>query len=63
LYLDQCPEVCNDPEAALDLIHGEFLVRERDGEKPDPADYVRGFPDRAEALQAQLREMLAAGRI
>jgi hypothetical protein len=53
-YLDRYLEVRDDPEAALDLIHGEFLFRKRAGEKPDPADYVRRFPDRAEALQAQL---------
>jgi hypothetical protein len=35
-YLERCPALRANPEVALELVHGEFLLREELGEKPDP---------------------------
>jgi serine/threonine protein kinase len=53
-YLQRHPALVADPEAALDLIFNEFLLRERLGEAPDAAEYRRRFPEFAEPLQAQI---------
>jgi serine/threonine protein kinase/WD40 repeat protein len=53
-YLARFPQVAADPEAALELIYGELLVREELGERPAPEDYLARFPQRAEALRQQL---------
>src|SRR5262249_33452332 len=42
-----------DPEAILDLIYNEFLLREQLGEQPVIAEYARRFPVYAAALRAQ----------
>jgi eukaryotic-like serine/threonine-protein kinase len=42
----------NDDEL-LDLIYGEVVLREEDGESPELDEYLRRFPRHAEALHAQ----------
>jgi WD40 repeat protein/serine/threonine protein kinase len=49
-YLRRHPAVAASAEAALDLIYGEFLLRER----PDPYEYRRRFPEHADALRDQI---------
>jgi serine/threonine-protein kinase len=58
-YLRDFPRVRDDPDAALDLIHAEFLVRERLGEGPAREDFLRRFPEWADALAAQIDLHLA----
>jgi hypothetical protein len=53
-YLRRFPAVRASAEAALDLVYGEFLLRERLGEAPDPDDYRRRFPEHAELLRDQI---------
>jgi serine/threonine-protein kinase len=62
VYLEKCPELRASPEAALELVYGEFALRERLGERPDPDEYARRFPELAERLgeQLQLRRALDA---
>jgi serine/threonine protein kinase len=60
-YLAQAPDVAADPEAAIDLIYSEFLLREERGEAPEPEEYVRRFPHLAEALRRHLALHLAIG--
>lgn len=51
----------SDPEAALDLIYGEYFVRERLGESPDPEEFCRRFPAHAEVLREQVALHRAVG--
>jgi hypothetical protein len=53
-YLARHPALAADAEAAVDMIYGEFLLRERLGEKPDPEEFFRRFPDHAAVLRDQL---------
>ena len=53
-YLARHPAVAGDPPAALLLVYGEFLVREELGEAPALDDYLRRFPQYADALRLQL---------
>jgi serine/threonine-protein kinase len=53
-YLLRHPVLRTDPDAAVDLVYGEFLLREQLGERPDVTDYVNRFPDYAEVLKAQI---------
>jgi serine/threonine protein kinase/WD40 repeat protein len=50
-YLQEFAAVAADPEAALDVVYGEFLVREELGDGPTAAEYLTRFP----ALAGQLR--------
>src|SRR5271166_6203849 len=53
VLLQTLPTVSGHPEAVLDLIYQEFLLREERGEKPQPAEYLRRFPHLADQLQVQ----------
>jgi eukaryotic-like serine/threonine-protein kinase len=53
-YLRRHPALSASPEAALDLIYAEFLLREKLGERPTADEFVRRFPAHAEALAAQI---------
>src|SRR5262249_4725745 len=61
-YLRRFRAVAADPHAAVDLIFHEFLVREGLDDRPDPADYLRRFPNYAAVLgpQLELHRALAA---
>jgi WD40 repeat protein len=60
-YLQLYPRLAVDAEKALELIYGEFLLREALGETPDVEEYVRRFPTHATRLrqQVQLHRALA----
>ncbi|QEH36217.1 Serine/threonine-protein kinase PknB [Aquisphaera giovannonii] len=47
----------------LDLVYGEVLLREEDGEAPQLDEYLRRFPDHAQALrdQFEIHEAIRAG--
>jgi predicted Ser/Thr protein kinase len=62
-YLRRHPAVAASAEAAVDLVYGEFLLRERLGERPPVEEYRRRFPAYADTLQAQveLHRAMAAG--
>src|SRR5262249_941126 len=51
--LAQFPQLAADPEAAVDVIENEQLLRKRRGEAPDLQEYVRRFPHLAELLHAE----------
>jgi hypothetical protein len=53
-YLSRFPQVAADSEAALELVHGELLVREELGERPAATEYLERFPQWAEGLRQQL---------
>jgi WD40 repeat protein/tRNA A-37 threonylcarbamoyl transferase component Bud32 len=53
-YLERHPAVAADPDGAVDLIYNEFLLREARGERPDPGEYARRFPQYADLLRAQI---------
>jgi serine/threonine-protein kinase len=53
-YLQRYPPVRGDAEAAIDLVFNEFLVRDRLGERPDPTEYLRRFPEHADVLREQI---------
>jgi WD40 repeat protein len=44
-----------DPDARLDLIYAEVLLRESFAERPEPAEYVFRFPDLADQIQTQFQ--------
>jgi serine/threonine-protein kinase len=52
--LRRFPALRAEAEHAIDLIYGEFLLRERLGERPTAEEYLRRFPEHAEALGAQI---------
>ncbi len=52
-YLEEHPALASDPEAILRMIQGEFLARLECDEVPDPASYMRMFPDLAEEIRLQ----------
>jgi serine/threonine-protein kinase len=52
-YLDRYPKVATDPELAMELVYGEFLIREQLGEKPTAEEYLGRFPGCAALLQQQ----------
>jgi eukaryotic-like serine/threonine-protein kinase len=52
-YLRRHPALAG--ETALEVVYGEFLLREELGEVPDPAEYERRFPEHADRLRQQLK--------
>jgi hypothetical protein len=54
-YLSALPTLASDPERALDLILKEFVVRQELGQRPDPNEWFRRFPQ----WEAQLRRQFA----
>jgi predicted ATPase len=61
-YLREFPALRDDPEAAIEVIYGEFLLREELGEAPELEHYQREYPDYAAhlAIQVQLHRALEA---
>ena len=53
------PSLAGDFQAAVDVIYGEYFLRERMGERPDDTDYLRRFPAYAEVLKDQFALHLA----
>src|SRR5262245_14438766 len=53
-YLARSRAVADDHDLALDLVYGEFLLREQAGESPAPAEYRARFPGLASALELQI---------
>jgi tetratricopeptide (TPR) repeat protein len=53
-YLSKYPALCNDDEAAFELIYGEYLLREEHGETPSPEELRWRFPKFAERLRRQV---------
>jgi serine/threonine-protein kinase len=51
-YLERHPGLRDDPDAVLELLYSEILLREEGGESPGLEEYLRRFPD----LAAQLRD-------
>jgi predicted Ser/Thr protein kinase len=62
-YFQRYPNLRADVEAAVDLIYGEFLLRERHGEQPAADEYRQRFPAFTDLLREQiaLHQALAAG--
>src|SRR5689334_5024466 len=52
-YLAQYPALGEDPEAVLDLILGEVILREEAGEPLRPGDFLKRFPSLEEPLRVQ----------
>src|SRR5262245_8694338 len=50
-YLEQHAALREDVEAVLDLVCNEFLLRQESECPPEPAEYLRRFPDLAERLR------------
>jgi hypothetical protein len=61
-YLEEYPAVAANPEAGLDLVYAEFLLRQALGEDPAPDEFLGRFPQWAEQfrLQVGLGEALGA---
>jgi WD40 repeat protein len=53
-YLHAYPALADAAEAALELVYGEFLLREQHGESPALDEYQRRFPQYAARLRQQL---------
>lgn len=54
MYLSAFPAVGADAEAVVDLVFAEFLLREELGEQPALEEFVRRFPEHAEAIRLQI---------
>jgi hypothetical protein len=53
-YLCQFPVLQSDHESAVDLIYHEYLLREKQAERPSLEEFTNRFPKYAEALAAQI---------
>jgi predicted Ser/Thr protein kinase len=53
-YFQRYPDLRADVEAAVDLVYGEFLLRERHGERPAADEYGQRFPEFTDVLRAQI---------
>lgn len=53
-YLSRRQGLARQPDAVMELIYNEFLIREELGEAPPSADYFGRFPDHQAALARQL---------
>ncbi len=53
-YFERFPILSDDAELGLDLIHGEFVLRENLGEAPDLEEYIARFPRFAESIGVQV---------
>src|ERR1043165_1644595 len=53
--LTRHPMLHTEPQAVLDLIYHEVLLREQRGERPDLEEYARRFPDYAAQLVKQFK--------
>jgi WD40 repeat protein/serine/threonine protein kinase len=54
-YLEQYPAVGEHPEAAVDLIYGEYRLRTANGETPTAEEYVARFPQFGSQLRDQIQ--------
>jgi WD40 repeat protein len=52
-YFQWWPALLGDQEAALELVYGEYVLREDLGQAPALADYVKRFPQFAARLRQQ----------
>ncbi len=53
-YFERYPSVRREAECAVDVVYGEFLLREERGESPTADEYAARFPDLAAALERQI---------
>src|SRR5262249_45286926 len=60
-YLSLYPALRADLEYAVELIYGEFLLREERGEGPMLSEYVQRFPECAPRLRQQFEFHQALG--
>src|SRR5262249_12496980 len=60
-YLQRFPAIAGDADAAIDLIYGEFLLREKHGESPSAEEYADRFPQFAANLRQQIELHRALG--
>jgi serine/threonine-protein kinase len=60
-YLERYPILQGDVEGAVELVYGEFLLREQLGEAPALDEFVHRFPQYAARLQQQLELHRALG--
>jgi WD40 repeat protein len=54
-YLRRFPELEKEPEAALEVIYGEYLLHEENGEDPAADHFLARFPTYAPRLRLQLQ--------
>src|SRR5262249_50940310 len=61
-YLREFPALRDDPEAAIEVVYGEVLLRQAVGEAPELDEYQRDHPEYAAqlAIQVELHRALAA---
>jgi serine/threonine protein kinase len=52
-YLLREPTLADDPDALLDLLYSEVLLREEKGERPEAGEYLARFPQLADAIRRQ----------
>jgi eukaryotic-like serine/threonine-protein kinase len=63
IYFEWYPDLARNPERALHLIYGEYVLREEIGPAPDPAEYSRRFPQHAVRFEQQLQFHQAIERV
>jgi tetratricopeptide (TPR) repeat protein len=59
-YLARYPHLAADTDCILQLLCGEFLLRQECGQTPSLAEYRQRFPDHAEALARDLEGLAQA---
>src|SRR5262245_33640031 len=53
VYLEYYPILHGNPDAVVDLIYNEFLLRQEYGEEPRWEEYQQQFPHLADRLERQ----------
>src|SRR5262245_21480644 len=54
-YLRDHPDLTRDMEGAVEVVYGEYLLREELSEAPQPEEYLLRFPQYADRLEQQFR--------
>lgn len=54
-YLQRFPGLADDTESLVDLVYGEFLLRESRGESPRLQEYLERFPQCSRQLEEQFK--------
>ena len=64
-YLGASPRLRDEPDAVVDLIYSEFLLRVKEGETPSVGEYLQRFPDLAGLIrdQFEVHAALASGKL
>jgi len=63
VYLQWCPALAREPESVLELVYGEYVLREELGQAPAAADHLRRFPQYAARESERIARLFAPAQV